>query len=110
MLVFRYFFIISILILLSYVKSKYIVIDVSTAYQSVKNKINMQERNLLSVAFKNQVGTKRSSWRIISNMEHKEDLMKNTSVKYMCKISKEIETTCNSVVVCFLYKLFYLVY
>jgi len=60
--------------------------------------LSPEERNLLSVAFKNQVGTKRSSWRIISNMEHKEDLMKNTSVKYMCKISKEIETTCNSVV------------
>ena len=39
-------------------------------------------------------------------MEHKEDLMKNTSAKYMCKISNEIETTCNNVVVCFLYKLF----
>lgn len=60
--------------------------------------LSPEERNLLSVAYKNQVGTKRSSWRIISNMEHNEELMKNISVKYMLKISNEIETICNSVV------------
>jgi len=67
-------------------------------YAKIGLGLSPEERNLLSVAYKNQVGTKRSSWRIISNMEHNEDLMKNISVKYMLKISNEIETICNNVV------------
>jgi len=67
-------------------------------YAKIGLGLSPEERNLLSVAYKNQVGTKRSSWRIISNMEHNEELMKNISVKYMLKISNEIETICNNVV------------
>lgn len=33
--------------------------------------LNEEERNLLSVAYKNVVGTRRSSWRVISSLEQK---------------------------------------
>ncbi|KAI5191855.1 14-3-3 protein epsilon [Nematocida minor] len=33
---------------------------------SSKNKIGIEERNMLSVAYKNQVGVRRTSWRILS--------------------------------------------
>ena len=33
--------------------------------------LTSEERNLLSVAYKNIVGAKRSSWRVISSMEQK---------------------------------------
>ena len=33
--------------------------------------LSLEERNLLSVAYKNVVGARRSSWRIISSIEQK---------------------------------------
>lgn len=35
--------------------------------------LTVEERNLLSVAYKNLIGSRRASWRIISNIEGKED-------------------------------------
>lgn len=34
--------------------------------------LSAEERNLLSVAYKNSVGPKRTAWRIIENQEKKE--------------------------------------
>lgn len=36
-------------------------------------KLTVDERNLLSVAYKNTVGSRRASWRVLSNLEHKEE-------------------------------------
>lgn len=38
----------------------------------MKNTLEVEERNLLSVAYKNVVGARRSSWRVISTMESKD--------------------------------------
>lgn len=35
--------------------------------------LTVEERNLLSVAYKNVIGARRASWRIISSLEQKED-------------------------------------
>lgn len=35
--------------------------------------LTVEERNLLSVGYKNVVGSRRASWRIISTIEHKEE-------------------------------------
>ena len=43
--------------------------------------MSVEERNLLSVAYKNVIGALRASWRIISTMENKEsdDAKKNSN-------------------------------
>jgi len=55
--------------------------------------LTSKERNLLSVAFKNVVGSKRSSWRIISNIEEQDQIL----TSYLSRISSEIELICNQV-------------
>jgi 14-3-3 protein epsilon len=42
-----------------------------------EEELTIDERNILSVAFKNVVGTRRAAWRVISLIERKEDKKKN---------------------------------
>ena len=39
--------------------------------------LTLEERNLLSVAYKNVIGSRRASWRIISSIEQKEEKKNN---------------------------------
>lgn len=63
-----------------------------------------EERNLLSVAYKNVVGTRRSAWRVIASLEQKavdknEDPMKQKLSKvYREKIEKELNDICDEVI------------
>ena len=62
----------------------------------------MDERNLLSVAYKNVVGTRRASWRIISSIEQKEESKGTekhvgTIRDYRQKIETELEKVCQDV-------------
>ena len=54
-------------------------------------------RNLLSVAFKNVVGTKRSSWRILHAQEEKSESTILTD--YIGKVVTELREVCNTVLV-----------
>merc|ERR1739838_602850 len=50
--------------------------DMATAMKQVTEtgvELSNEERNLLSVAYKNVVGARRSSWRVISSIEQKTD-------------------------------------
>ena len=38
-----------------------------------EEELTVEERNILSVAFKNVVGTRRAAWRVISLIERKEN-------------------------------------
>jgi len=62
----------------------------------------VDERNLLSVAYKNVVGTRRASWRIISSIEQKEEAKGSekhvsTIKDYRSKIELELERVCQDV-------------
>ncbi|OWF44888.1 14-3-3 protein epsilon-like isoform X2 [Mizuhopecten yessoensis] len=66
--------------------------------------MTVEERNLLSVAYKNVIGTKRASWRIITGIEQKEVEKKSETgkqlgyiVEYRKKIEQELKQTCNKV-------------
>lgn len=64
-------------------------------------KLKNDERNLLSVAYKNVVGARRSSWRVVSSLEHKSDGNWKTSltVEYKKQIEKELNEICKEVLV-----------
>ena len=43
--------------------------------------LSNEERNLLSVAYKNVVGARRSSWRVISSIEQKTEVLFSLLIK-----------------------------
>jgi hypothetical protein len=64
----------------------------------IGGELTVDERNLLSVAYKNVVGTRRASWRIISSIEQKEE--SKGSEKHVGTIRdyrQELEKVCQDV-------------
>jgi len=77
--------------------------DMATAMKKVTEKgeeLGNEERNLLSVAYKNVVGARRSSWRVISSIEQKtegNERKQGMAKEYRLKIEKELSDICNDV-------------
>merc|ERR1712119_25637 len=59
--------------------------------------LSTEERNLLSVAYKNIVGAKRSSWRVISSIEQKAADKETLAKEYRKKIENELDDVCKEV-------------
>jgi len=74
--------------------------DVSKACKG--DDLSVEERNLLSVAYKNAVGSRRASWRIISSVEQKETSKSNTEAaaragQYRLKVEAELDDICQKI-------------
>lgn len=62
-------------------------------------KLDNDERNLLSVAYKNVVGSKRSSWRVLNSIASRDgEGAKTTVLEYRKKIEDELVEICTDVV------------
>ncbi|KAJ6398779.1 hypothetical protein OIU77_019530 [Salix suchowensis] len=64
--------------------------------------LTVEERNLLSVAYKNVIGARRASWRIISSIEQKEESRGNEDHvslirDYRAKIETELSSICDGI-------------
>jgi len=58
--------------------------------------LTIEERNLLSVAYKNVIGSRRASWRVISSIEQKETTAEKINVirTYRRQIEEELQDIC----------------
>eukprot|EP00518_Triparma_eleuthera_P004015 CAMPEP_0182464998 /NCGR_PEP_ID=MMETSP1319-20130603/8946_1 /TAXON_ID=172717 /ORGANISM="Bolidomonas pacifica, Strain RCC208" /LENGTH=256 /DNA_ID=CAMNT_0024664675 /DNA_START=12 /DNA_END=782 /DNA_ORIENTATION=- len=69
----------------------------------VEQELSVEERNLLSVAYKNVIGSRRASWRIISSIEAKEkDKAANDGkwemvTTYRLKVENELQEICGDI-------------
>lgn len=70
-----------------------------SATENNDSELTNEERNLLSVAYKNVVGARRSSWRVLSNIALKveDDRKKELSKEYQEKIETELNRICQDV-------------
>merc|ERR1712066_1165554 len=64
--------------------------------------LTVEERNLLSVAYKNAVGSRRAAWRIITSVEQKEKTKGNESQAQLAKeycgtVEKELQNICDQI-------------
>ena len=79
--------------------------DMAAAMKKVTEngaELTNEERNLLSVAYKNVVGARRSSWRVISSIEQKtegNERKQAMAKEYREKVEKELKDICNDVLV-----------
>ncbi|KAJ8291087.1 hypothetical protein GJAV_G00021230 [Gymnothorax javanicus] len=77
--------------------------DMATTMKTVAeadHQLTNEERNLLSVAYKNVVGARRSSWRVISSIEQKsegDDKKQQMTREYREKVEKELTDICSQV-------------
>ncbi|CAE7494578.1 artA [Symbiodinium natans] len=64
--------------------------------------LSVEERNLLSVAYKNTVGSRRAAWRIITGVTQKERTKGNTeneayAKEYCKKVEDELQKICDDI-------------
>jgi len=67
--------------------------------------LSVEERNLLSVAYKNVIGARRASWRIVTSIEQKEESKGNEAQvhlikEYRQKIEAELAKICEDILEC----------
>eukprot|EP00927_Polykrikos_kofoidii_P054978 TRINITY_DN492_c0_g1_i2.p1 TRINITY_DN492_c0_g1~~TRINITY_DN492_c0_g1_i2.p1 ORF type:complete len:242 (+),score=47.84 TRINITY_DN492_c0_g1_i2:73-798(+) len=69
---------------------------------NVDHLLSVEERNLLSVAYKNAVGSRRAAWRIITSVEQKEQSKGNDenaswAKEYCLTVEQELQKICDDI-------------
>lgn len=80
------------------------MVDAMKNVAKLNVELTVEERNLLSVGYKNVVGARRASWRILSSIEQKEEAKGNdVNVKrikeYRQKVESELSKICSDIMI-----------
>merc|ERR1712154_319688 len=76
--------------------------DYMAAVGKSNEDLSVEERNLLSVAYKNAVGSRRAAWRIISSVKQKEQGKGNNDQmgyagEYCSQVEQELQKICDTI-------------
>ena len=74
------------------------------AFAALSGELSPDERKLLSTAYKNVVGARRSAWRLVTTIEtncqiRSDDKMGKEAAEYRAKIESELNAICKEVLV-----------
>jgi 14-3-3 protein epsilon len=94
--------------LISELHGQHHLTDIPEMVENMKNvasadqELSVEERNLLSVAYKNVIGARRASWRIVTSIEQKEESKGNEGQvslikEYRVKIENELGGICEDI-------------
>uniref|UniRef100_A0A5B7A8T8 Putative 14-3-3-like protein D isoform X1 n=1 Tax=Davidia involucrata TaxID=16924 RepID=A0A5B7A8T8_DAVIN len=80
------------------------MVDAITKVAKLDVELTVEERNLLSVGYKNVVGSRRASWRILSSIEQKEESKGNEVnakriKEYRQKVESELSNICRDIMI-----------
>ncbi|CAI2727085.1 unnamed protein product [Schistosoma spindalis] len=74
------------------------MIEIAT---NTETELTVEERNLLSVAYKNVIGARRSSWRIINSKESQDEAKGSDEIhitkRFRKEVEKELDEICTSI-------------
>jgi len=78
------------------------MVNFMKTYVAMEPNLGLEERNLLSVAYKNVVGARRASLRVIGSIEQKEKQKDDSSkvqdiVAYKSKVEDELDRICHDI-------------
>ncbi|KAI8507386.1 hypothetical protein Bbelb_147660 [Branchiostoma belcheri] len=78
------------------------MVEAMKAVAERNTELSVEERNLLSVAYKNVIGARRASWRIISSIEQKEKDKNNVErvekiTEYRLAVEQELKCICDDI-------------
>jgi len=78
------------------------MVEYASSFAKMEGELNIEERNILSVAFKNVVGSRRAAWRVLSSIAQKEEKKGNASHVekvglYKQTIEKELRKLCDDI-------------
>jgi len=78
------------------------MVDAMKKLAKLNVELTVEERNLLSVGYKNVVGARRASWRILSSIEQKEEGKGNEQnvrriKEYRQKVESELSDICSDI-------------
>lgn len=78
------------------------MVDAMRKVAKLGQELSVEERNLLSVGYKNVIGSRRAAWKIISSIEQKEQSKGNEGhvkkiKEYRAKIEKELDGICEDI-------------
>lgn len=78
------------------------MLDAMKKVVSHGDELTVEERNLLSVAYKNSIGPRRTAWRALSSIEKKEEAKNSKNLPllktYKKKIEEELNRFCNDII------------
>jgi len=77
------------------------MVEAMKAVVRINSDLSVEERNLLSVAYKNVIGARRASWRIIQNIEQREESKGGSKLEliktYRTQVEDELKGVCNDI-------------
>jgi 14-3-3 protein epsilon len=74
------------------------MVEYMKAVAQQPQELSVEERNLLSVAYKNVIGSRRASWRVVNSICIKTETKREITCAYRTKLEEELTKICQDII------------